>query len=165
MKVLNIHTRLINQPQGKIGEILQTLASKNDLMLATDKWPAMKLDNGLQIGSNGGHGPIGYLVETYVPGKSIQFRFTKPHGFDGIHKFEIQAVADDKTTIKHTIDMNTSFSGAIKWMFAIRWLHDAYIEDAFDKVENHFTGQKKVSDWNGWVKFLRSISTRKKKVL
>ena len=27
---------------------------------------------------------------------------------------------------------------------AIRWLHDAYIEDAFDKVENHFTKCKKI---------------------
>lgn len=56
MRVLNIHTRTINQPKDKMAELFKTLASKNDKILATDKWPPMILDNGLQVGSKG---PLG----------------------------------------------------------------------------------------------------------
>ena len=108
MKVLNIHKRVINQPKEKIAELLDTLASENDRMLATDKWPRMKLDKGLQVGSKGGHGPIRYTVQAYNQGELIEFKFSKPEGFNGIHKFEITALDAQRTEIKHTIDMNTS---------------------------------------------------------
>lgn len=39
--------------------------------------------------------------------------------------------------------MTTTGSASLKWAIAIRWLHDAYIEDAFDKVENQFIKDKK----------------------
>jgi hypothetical protein len=51
------------------------LATENDLMLATDKWPPMKLDKGFQVGSKGGHGPIRYFVTDYKKDNSITFQF------------------------------------------------------------------------------------------
>ncbi len=48
----------------------------------------------------------------------------------------------------------------LTWPLVIRWLHDALIEDAFDKTENHFLSQKKVTSWSAWVKFLRWLSLR-----
>jgi hypothetical protein len=59
--------------------------------------------------------------------------------------------------------MTTSGSATLKWALAIRWLHDAYIEDAFDKVENYFTKDKKISKWSWWVKTLRKILSTKRK--
>ena len=53
--------------------------------------------------------------------------------------------------------MTTEGLSTLKWTLAIRWLHDAYIEDAFDKVENYFTEKKKSSKWSLWVKTLRKI--------
>ncbi|MBI1770630.1 MAG: hypothetical protein HY015_01355 [Bacteroidetes bacterium] len=155
MKVINIHRRNINQPKARIGALLETLASENDMIVATDKWPRVELDKGLNINSKGGHGPIKYTVQEYKRDQLIQFRFTKPLGFNGIHKFEITEVGASKTEIKHTIDMTISGNDLLLWTFAIRWLHDAFIEDAFDKVENHFTGSAKVSEWSLWVKLLR----------
>ena len=155
MKVLNIHRRVINQPKEKIAELLDTLASKNDQMLATDKWPPMKLDNGLQVDSKGGHGLIRYTVQAYHQGELIEFKFSKPEGFIGIHKFEITELGNNKTEIKHIIDMTTSGKATLMWSLAIRWLHDAYIEDAFDKVENHFSTVNEAYKWNIWVRFLR----------
>jgi hypothetical protein len=155
MKILNIHKRVINQPKIKIAELLDTLASENDKMLATNKWPRMKLDKGLQVDSKGGHGPIRYTVQAYNQGELIEFKFSKPIGFTGIHKFEITELGTHKTEIKHTIDMNTSGKAVLMWSLAIRWLHDAFIEDAFDKVENHFSPVKKAYKWNIWVRFLR----------
>ena len=126
MKVINIHKRVITQPIHEIALLFKTLATDNDQMLATDKWPAMT-------------------------------------GFNGYHKFELSALKPDGTELSHTIDMTTTGFASIKWLFAIRWLHDAYIEDAFDKVENHFTKDKKKSEWSWWVKTLRKIMKPKKK--
>lgn len=60
MKVINIHKREIRQPKSELTKLFNTLATDNDVILATDKWSPMKLDNGLQVGSRGGHGPIKY---------------------------------------------------------------------------------------------------------
>ena len=157
MKVLNIHKRVINQPKEKIAELLGTLASENDRMLAINKWPRMKLDKGLQVGSKGGHGPIRYTVQAYQQGELVEFKFSKPEGFNGIHKFDITALDAQRTEIKHTIDMITSIKATLIWSLAIRWLHDAYIEDAFDKVENQFLTVKNEYKWNIWVQFLRGV--------
>ena len=85
MKVINIHKREIQQSKAEIAKLFRTLSTDNDLMLATDKWPAMKLDNGLSVGSKGGHGPIRYSVTDYQPEKSITFQFDLT-GFNGFHR-------------------------------------------------------------------------------
>lgn len=59
--------------------------------------------------------------------------------------------------------MATTGSATLKWVLAIRWLHDAYIEDAFYKVENHFIKDKKNGKWNVWVKLLRKIMKPRRK--
>lgn len=157
MKVINIHSRKIAQPKSNIIGLFKTLATKNDLMLATDKWPAMKLDKGMTIGSHGGHGPIRYTVDAYSPEGYVKFSFTRPKGFHGFHQFEVTALTEHQTEIKHTIDMSITGSALLTWPLAIRWLHDALIEDAFDKAENHFTEKKIVTRWSLWVKFLRWV--------
>ena len=161
MKVINIHKREIQQPKTELEKLFNTLATDNDMILATNKWSPMKLDKGLQVGSKGGHGPIKYFVSAYQPEKSITFQFDLK-GFNGFHKFEINQLEFNKTEIIHIIDMTTSGLATLKWTMAIRWLHDAYIEDAFDKVENHFTNNKKRSDWNLWVRILRKVMKPKK---
>lgn len=162
MKIINIHKREINQPKEEIVQLFKTLASENDLMLATNKWSPMQLDKGLQIGSKGGHGPIKYHAVDYNPEAFIVFEFDLK-GFNGTHQFNILEINQNKTELSHIIDMTTSGLSTIKWVFAIRWLHDAYIEDAFDKVENHFSPTKKRSEWSIWVKLLRKIMKPKKK--
>ncbi len=162
MKIINIHKREIDQPKEEIVKLFRTLASENDLMLATNKWSPMQLDNGLQIGSKGGHGPIKYHIVEYNPEEFVVFKFDLK-GFDGTHKFNIQEINQNRTELSHIIDMRTSGFSTIKWIFAIRWLHDAYIEDAFDKVENHFSTTKKRNEWSLWVKLLRKIMKPKKK--
>lgn len=162
MKVINIHKRQISQPKTELAKLFKTLASDNDMMLAIDKWSPMKLDKGLQVGSKGGHGPIKYFVTDYQQNNSITFQFDLK-GFDGFHKFEIAETEPNKTQLTHIIDLTTSGSATLKWALAVRWLHDAYIEDAFDKVENHFTIDKKKSEWTMWVKILRKIMKPKKK--
>lgn len=161
MKVLNIHKRTINQPKDKVAELLKTLSTENDRIWPKEKWPEMKFKEGIKIGAKGGHGPIRYSVEKYNPNELIQFRFSKPNGFNGIHKFEITELSDQKTEIKHTIDMNTEGKGTLIWFFAICSLHNALIEDGFDKLENNFFDNRKSTKWNIWVKFLRKYMSKK----
>lgn len=144
-------------------ELLKTLSTEKDEIWPQEKWPEMKFKDGIKIGAKGGHGPIRYSVEKYNPNEIIQFRFSKPKGFNGIHKFEIKELDKHKTEIKHTIDMNTTGKGTLIWTFAIRSLHNALIEDGFDKLENNFSGKQKSSNWNFWVKFLRKQMTQKRK--
>ena len=162
MKIINIHKREIQQPKSELAKLFNTLATDNDMMLATHKWSPMKLDKGLQVGSKGGHGPIKYFVTEYQPEKSITFQFDLT-GFNGFHRFDITELESNKTELSHIIDMTTTGSASLKWALAIRWLHDAYIEDAFDKVENHFTKDKKMSKWNLWVRILRKVMRPKSK--
>ncbi|WP_027077993.1 hypothetical protein [Maribacter antarcticus] len=163
MKVLNIHKRTINQPKSKVTELLKTLSTENDRIWPKKEWPEMKFNDGIQVGAKGGHGPIRYSVEKYIPSEIIQFRFLKPNGFNGIHKFEINELTNEKTEIKHTIDMITQGKGTLIWTFAIRSLHNALIEDGFDKLENNFSDNRKSTEWNIWVKFLRKQIAKKRK--
>ena len=103
MKVLNIHKRALNAPAEKVGELIDGLASANDLLWPIDRWPAMQFDRPLGIGASGGHGPIRHVVESYVPGRSIQFRFIEPKGFVGIHRFEIEPTDDRRATLRHVV--------------------------------------------------------------
>ena len=157
MKVINIHKRIINQPKRKIVELIETLSTEKDKVWPFEKWPKMKFKEGKREGAKGGHGPIRYTIEKYIPSELIQFKFTNPKGFDGIHKFEIIELASDKTELIHTIDIKTSGIDILTWVIGVRWLHDALIEDLFDKVENRFGDENKKTTWNFWVKFLRKV--------
>jgi hypothetical protein len=157
LKVLNIHKREIQQPKKIISQLISTLSSKEDNVWPTEKWPAMRFKDGLEEGSKGGHGPIRYFVKKYIVGESIEFVFLKPSGFNGTHTFKIFEINKNTTLVKHTIKMDVSGKGMVLWLFAIRSLHDALIEDAFDKIENQFSKEKKKTNWSFWVRFLRKI--------
>ncbi|WP_299336207.1 hypothetical protein [uncultured Psychroserpens sp.] len=161
MKVINQHTRLIDQPKAFVSQLFDTLATKNDRIWPKENWPAMKFKDGLQIGNNGGHGRIRYTIIEFEPGCRIKFKFLKPDGFYGTHELVIESVSEDSTEIRHEIRMKTSIKGYILWITMIRWLHDALIEDAFDKVENQFLSENKETSHSFWVRCLRSIYKRK----
>ncbi|WP_396601417.1 hypothetical protein [Algibacter sp. R77976] len=161
MNVVNTHKRIINQPQVKVAMLLETLATKADCVWPNDKWPPIRFKNGLKVGEKGGHGIIRYSVEEYILGKLIVFRFLQPKGFNGIHKFEVKEINSTSTEVTHSIIMNTiGVKATLQWLIAIRWLHDALIENAFDTIENNFLEVKKHTKWSYWVSFWRFILTR-----
>lgn len=160
MKVNNIHQRIIQQPKEKLVELITTLATDQDRVWPSKQWPPMRFKEGLQVGAKGGHGPIKYTVEVLENHERFQFRFTQPKGFHGFHSLEINAIAPNRTEIKHVLRMKTSGTGTFSWLLVYRPLHDALIEDAFDKVENQFTDQTKRTSWSFWVRFLRNTLKR-----
>jgi hypothetical protein len=137
--------------------IFETLATTKDLVWPYENWPAIKFKEGLKIGNKGGHGRIRFTIVGFEVGKFIKFKFNKPDGFNGIHTLRIKSIESNKTEISHEIQMQTSFKATFLWIFIIKWLHDALIEEAFDKVENQFSAEKKVTKYNAWVNYLRGI--------
>ncbi len=156
MKVINIKKRIIHQPKEEVAALISTLATKNDLVWPYESWPAMRFKDGLKLGSKGGHGIVRYAVEEFDPGNYIKFRFSKPDGFLGFHEFILTEISPEKTELCHAIRMDASGIPYLKWILAIRWLHEALLTDALDKVENHFTKSNNKTEYNAWVKFLRS---------
>jgi len=161
MKVTNIHKRVIHQSKDKVSKILDSLSSKDDQLWPNEQWPPMVFRKGLSEGAIGGHVPIKYSIQKYIPGNTIEFKFIKPDGFKGIHKFEITELDSKKTEIKHTIKMSLSGKGVLTWYLAIKWLHDALLEDCLDKVESHFLQEPKSTKWNVWVCMLMKILQKK----
>ncbi|WP_400080135.1 hypothetical protein [Winogradskyella sp. R77965] len=160
MNAVNIHKRTINQPKEQVSQLINTLATQNDLVWPYENWPAIRFKNGLHVGSKGGHGIVRYSIIEFKEGEHIKFQFSKPDGFNGIHEFKVTAINDQSTELRHEINAKLSFKATLLWVFVIRWLHDALIEDAFDKVENYFSTTKKETKYNFWVKLLREAYKR-----
>lgn len=163
MKINNIHQRQYEHPQTTLAAIFDSLASPNDRLWPWETWPPMRLSQGLEVGSHGGHGPIGYTVIEYLRGRSLVFNFTKPEAFRGTHRFEILALDGGRTLLRHTIGMNVSWPGLLLWVVAIRWLHDALLEDALAKVDRQLSLHPVASQHGFWVKFLRRVLRSGKK--
>lgn len=164
--VTNIHERLIHAPLSQIGGMIDKLASREDVLWPRDRWPPMRLDRPLGVGAAGGHGFVRYSVEAYEQGRYIRFRFSAPRGFIGTHEFEIEETAPDVVRLRHVIKMRLEGVARLTWPLAIRWLHDALVEDALDRAEAFAAkAQVKPREWSLWVKLLRRVAgTSKRRV-
>ncbi len=134
---------------------MSTLSSDQDLVWPNRYWPRMKLDKGLVLGARGGHGPIGYFVQALEEGKRVRFEFTRPRGFYGYHEFEVNAIDEHTTVVRHNLIMDAKGLAVLSWTLIYRPLHDALVEDALDKIDHHFSQEKKKTEWSVWVKILR----------
>ena len=135
--VLNVHERRLAITLETAGRILDSLASGNDLLWPGERWPPMVLDRSLAPGSCGGHGLVRYKVSEYVPGRRAEFEFgamKRLSTFRGRHYFEVLS-RGEQAILRHTIDVDTDFSTWVQWKLVIEHLHDALLEDAFDKAE------------------------------
>lgn len=158
MKVNNIHTRIISQPKEKVAKLFETLATTEDKIWPNTKWPKIKFKDGLVVGARGGHGPIRYKVSKIIPHEYVEFQFEKPKNFLGTHAFFLESLGENQTKVSHTIKMNTKgIAATLQWIFVIRWLHDALLEDALDNIESYFSGETKRTEWSIWVQLLRKL--------
>jgi hypothetical protein len=130
--VLNIHAREYPVGLEALGALIDNLGSGNDRFWPRHRWPALRLDGPLAPGAQGGHGPIRDLVEAYDPGRLIRFRFTGPEGLAGWHALEAESTEGGRSRLRHTVRADLRGGMRLQWPLALRWLHDALIEDAFD---------------------------------
>ena len=161
--VLNIHERRLPISPEIAGQILDSVSSSDDLLWPNERWPPMVLDRGLAPGSRGGHAMVCYEVAEHVPGKRVEFQFRpmrRLSRFCGRHYFEVLP-RGGQTILRHTIDVDTDFASWVQWKLVVEHLHDALIEDAFDKMErNAGMPVPHRSRWPLRVRFLRWLIAR-----
>lgn len=160
MMVRNIHERTLDAPLDQVARLLDGLASDDDRLWPRDRWPPMKLDRPLAVGAKGGHSPIRYTVEDYAPGSSVQFRFTAPRGFEGTHSFTVEPLTSGGVRLRHALVMKAEGRARITWPLVFRPLHDALVEDAFDRAERSLGLPSRERRWSVTVRALRWILKR-----
>lgn len=153
MSIVNIHTRHLPASVAQIGQMIATAASKEDRVWPHENWPRMHLDRPIQVGASGGHGPIHYRVSIYEPQERVRFEFTS--GSIGWHELQLQATGENSCLLTHTIQTQPSWQFRIAWLLVIRHMHDALVEDLFDKLEAQFHVLEQPKRWNAYVKILR----------
>ncbi|MBP2413445.1 hypothetical protein JOF48_002244 [Arthrobacter stackebrandtii] len=155
--VYNIHQRDIAAPSNEVGELIDSLASKNDRLWPRSEWPAMRLDGPLSIGAAGGHGPVRYFVTAYELGRRIEFQFTGPSGFNGHHSFTATSLTDNSTLLRHELSISPSGTARLTWPIFFRPMHDALIEECLDRAERQCGSSSGAAHRRSlWTKILRA---------
>ncbi|MFD0258688.1 SRPBCC family protein [Kitasatospora indigofera] len=163
MAVLNVHERVLEAGEPEVGALIDGLAGgPADALWPHGRWPAMRLDPGLELGAVGGHGPVRYAVAAYVPGRWVRFEFTGPRGFHGFHECSVHPAGAGRTLLRHTLAMRPSGPARLSWPLVFRPLHDALLEDALDRAEAAFPGAAPHAParWSRYVRLLRRILAR-----
>lgn len=173
MAVYNVHERLLPVPEHEAAALIDGLAGPDDRLWPSQDWPPMRLDRPLGVGADGGHGPVRYGVTGYAQGQWVCFRFSGPRGALGFHQFTVHPAAGpagpagpsessgsaDGVILRHTLVIHTRGLARLSWPLAIRWLHDALLEDALDRAERACTGTVAApARWSPYVRLLRRLA-------
>jgi hypothetical protein len=155
----NVQQREIGASAAKVGLMLDSFAGPEDQIWPAG-WPPAKLEAGLRVGSKGAHGPIRYSVVAYEQGRRIRMRFAPGIGIVGYHEFLLTPITDERCLVTHTVEGPLTGKMRVIWPLAMRWVHDALLQDLLDNIERGSTGQLRngPARWSPWVLFLRMIS-------
>jgi len=80
------------------------------------------------------------------------------HCFQGPRQIRLRLASD----ARHIIEMRLQGVARSSWPLAIRPLHDALIEDAFDRAESFINRPPGKREWSRWAKLLRRIMSRRR---
>ncbi|MET4097603.1 hypothetical protein ABIB51_004559 [Arthrobacter sp. UYCu712] len=155
--VLNVHEREIVASLKDVGTLIDSLASKSDLLWPRKEWPSMRLDQPLGVGAAGGHGPVRYFVASYEPGRRVEFQFTGPAGFHGNHAFTAIRLTEQLTMLRHELALSPRGPAMFTWPIFFRPLHDALIEECLDRAEYECDARSDFpSRRSMWTRILRA---------
>lgn len=161
--VVNVHERHLHAPPAHVGRLLDTLAGPHDRLWPVASWPPLRLDRPLAVGATGGHGPIRYTVDTYLPGTAACFRFAPSLG-DGGHCLLVLPGDGGGTVLRHELKAELCGRMRLAWPVAVRWLHDALIEDLLDRAEAAVDGAvARPARWSPWVRLLRTAEQQRRR--
>ncbi len=161
--ILNVHERSLPISLATAERLLESLSSRSDLLWPCERWPPMVLNAGLAPGSSGGHSMIRYAVSEHLQGRRVEFEFGSMEHlgtFRGRHYFEVLP-RGGQVILRHTIDVETDLRTWGYWKVFVEQIHDALIEDAFDKAERS-AGLRSPhrSRWSAHVRLLRWLRAR-----
>jgi hypothetical protein len=156
----NVHERLVAAPIERVGPLLDRLGGPDDVLWPAPAWEPMVLDGPVALGAAGGHGSIRYHVTGYEPGRKVEFAFAPGQGLHGGHTFSAEPAGPETTLLRHVADCRLSGVMALAWPLAIRWAHDAVVEELLDNAE-HAVGRGPASPVrrSPWVRLLRMLES------
>ncbi|MFC4041191.1 DUF2867 domain-containing protein [Dactylosporangium siamense] len=157
----NVQRRTIDAPLGLMGPLLDRVAADDDPLWPVTTWPPIRFDGPLAPGAAGGHGMIRYSVVEHVPGRLLRCRFDPTLGLVGEHELRLEPDGDG-TAVVHVIRGRLTGGMRVLWPVAIRWLHEALLQDLLDNAERAGTGTVRTpARWSPWVRLLRrALATR-----
>jgi len=158
MLVENVHGRTFPVECGRVGELIDGLATREDPLWPHERWPAMRFDRALGVGATGGHGPVRYHVTEYEPAHRIRFTFIRPRGLHGYHEWEVRP-ARAGCELRHVLAADTTGLTVVSWPLVWRPMHDALIEDALDKAARNLGAAVEAAPWTWHVRALRRAAT------
>ncbi|OLT41978.1 hypothetical protein BJF86_03020 [Serinicoccus sp. CNJ-927] len=156
-----VHQRRIAAPAARIGPLLDRLGGPDDPLWPAPAWVPMRLDRRLAVGSQGGHGEVRYHVVEHEPGERVRFRFEPEVGLDGWHELRIEPAGAGWCVVTHEIQARPRGVVRLLWPAAVRWMHDAVVEDLLDNAELIGTGEVcRPARWAPHVRLLRRAFER-----
>ncbi|MFE2286712.1 SRPBCC family protein [Streptomyces sp. NPDC059443] len=158
----NFQQRTIDAPAAEVSALLDRLGSPQDRIWPAQAWSPLRLDAGLAVGSSGGHGMIRYSVAAYEPGRRVRFTFAPGLGMTGYHEFLITPEGPDRCRVSHTAAGRLEGKMRLLWPLAIRWMHEALLQDFFDNIQRAATNHlPHPARWSVRVRLLRLVFARK----
>ncbi|MDO4242439.1 MAG: SRPBCC family protein [Actinomyces sp.] len=136
----NIHERVIAAPADRLGPLLDGLGRPGDRLWPSERWDPMVLDRPVQVGADGGHGAIRYVVSEHEPGRRVRFTFCQATGIEGFHELSITELDAGRCRVRHVLHGRPT--GRMRLLFrpVVEPLHDAVVEDLLDNAERVSTG-------------------------
>lgn len=146
MKIKSIHTRELPVSPEEVGALLDCLGSPGDRLWPTDRWPTtpLEIDGPLAVGAQSRQGvlrltQIRQVVDGYVPGRRIAFRFAPGLGIVGTHSLDVEPLGEHRCRLTHILDGRVEPKVIPVYPILIRQ-HDALAEDLLDRAELATTG-------------------------
>ena len=159
--VRNVHERVVPAPADRVWELVEGLGGSDDRLWPSPAWPPMRLDGPLAVGARGGHAMIRYAVTAYDPGRRVEFTFAPATGVHGTHSFTVAPVGPDRALLRHELVGRLAGRTRLAWPSAVRWLHDAVIEDLLDRAQDAMgVPPARRARHSAWVRLLRRVSVR-----
>ncbi|CRK58410.1 hypothetical protein [Alloactinosynnema sp. L-07] len=152
----NVHQRELPVAPAVVGRLLDEIQGADSPIWPVDAWPALRFDRPTAVGAVGGHGIVRYSCTAYRPGRMIEATFAPGFLIEGTHTLDVlDGPTPDSCVLRHVIAARPRGMGHLAWPLAIRWLHDALLEDLLDRAATsvgHPPARR--ARWSPWVRFL-----------
>lgn len=161
----NVHQREYPVSRQTMGELVDRITGADSPLWPVDAWPPVLFDRPLSTGATGGHADIRYTCTAYRPRELAEFTFI-PGPLRGTHTFEVlDGPTPDSCVLRHVISARPHGLGHLLWPLAVRWLHDALLEDLLDRAADsvgHPPARR--AKWSPWVRIMHGAARKRARV-